>query len=233
MNTSERFSEPTPRRRKRGPGRPRTRALALKRIRSEALRIIDEEGMAALSMRRLAAALDVDPMSIYHYVANKDALLDAVIEHVVHEHAFTDNLRASWLDRVRSWARQYRALVMAHPRLVLALVADAAAASRFAPATLEPLYRALAEGGLGAAELIDVADTLVDHVHGFVLAESAQAGGFDRAAFLTAADQGRSPTVAEVLGTLAPDELRYDFDAGFDRGLEVILTGIDRYRRPA
>jgi TetR/AcrR family transcriptional regulator, tetracycline repressor protein len=201
------------------------------RIRAAAFDLIDEEGLDALSMRRLAGVLDVDPMSVYHHVGDKQALLQSLIDHVVEMHAPTDDTSAPWRARVRGWARQYRALAMAHPALVRVLVADTAASSRFVTDTLEPLFQALTESGLTAPEIVDVADTLVDYVHGFVLAESARPGGFSRAEHLTSLDPDRTPAAARVLGALGQRELQYDFDAGFDRGLEVILGGIDRYGR--
>ena len=63
-------------------GRPRTgeEPLTRERILSTALSMVDEEGIEALSMRRLARELGVDPMAIYHHLPNKRALLSGLIE---------------------------------------------------------------------------------------------------------------------------------------------------------
>lgn len=69
----------------RGPGRPaldRTRPLTLDDILDEAMRILRTESRDALSMRRLASDLGVTPMAIYHYVKDKPALIDALLERV-------------------------------------------------------------------------------------------------------------------------------------------------------
>lgn len=217
----------------RGPGRPRVGALTEDRILDAALTLIDDDGLASFSMRRLAASLGVDPMSIYHHIPSRDALLSGVVARVLREHVPADDPQASWRERVHEWARQYRALAMAHPNLVLPLVEDTAAASRLAPPTLEPLYAALAAGGMRPPETVDIADTLVDYVHGFVIAESAQmdAPAFDRGRMLDDLDEPALPNVARVLGSLPPEDLQYAFDEGFERGIKVLLVGIATYRR--
>lgn len=61
------------------------RRLSQERIVTATLRLIDNQGMAAASMRGLAAELGVEPMSLYSYVANRDELFDLVVERVVDE----------------------------------------------------------------------------------------------------------------------------------------------------
>ena len=65
-------------------GRPRAgeEALTRGRILVAALSLVDEEGIEALSMRRLAKELGVDPMAIYHHLPNKRALLSALVGQV-------------------------------------------------------------------------------------------------------------------------------------------------------
>ena len=60
-------------------------ALTREQILTAAVAIIDAEGVEALTMRRLGQALDRDPMAIYRHAADKDALLDGVVEHVAAE----------------------------------------------------------------------------------------------------------------------------------------------------
>src|SRR5690606_38257905 len=66
----------------RAMGRPRAgeRRLTRERILHAALELVDREGVAALSMRRLAAALDVDPMAIYHHLDGKEAVIAGLVE---------------------------------------------------------------------------------------------------------------------------------------------------------
>src|SRR4051812_33400620 len=59
--------------------------LSRERILKVALELVDREGLAALSMRRVGEALGVEAMSLYHHVANKGALLDGIYETVLSE----------------------------------------------------------------------------------------------------------------------------------------------------
>ncbi|GGB92177.1 TetR family transcriptional regulator [Cellulomonas carbonis] len=59
--------------------------LSKRRLVAEAIRIADSEGVEGLSMRRLASALGAGAMSLYHYVSNKEELLDAMIDVVFDE----------------------------------------------------------------------------------------------------------------------------------------------------
>ena len=59
--------------------------LSKQRVVAEAMRLADREGVDGLSMRRLAGALGAGAMSLYHYVASKEELLDAMIDVVFEE----------------------------------------------------------------------------------------------------------------------------------------------------
>ena len=63
-------------------GKKRTQPLALDEILAAALDIVDTDGLAALTMRRLGSTLGVDPMMIYRHVPDKAGLLDLALERV-------------------------------------------------------------------------------------------------------------------------------------------------------
>jgi AcrR family transcriptional regulator len=196
------------------------------------LRLVDEEGMSALSMRRLGAELGVNPMSIYHHLPGKDAVISGLVELVFSGMRVRYPDRASWQDRVRAWAEAYRGLVRSHPNLVLELVSNAAAATEAVLLVNEPLYGALDESGLPPAEVVVGADSVVDFIHGFALAEAAQPPGhpFDRHELLERLEAGGAdglPATRRVFEMLSKDEARYDFDRGFDAGLSILLKGIE------
>ena len=65
------------------PAAGRPPALTREQVLITALEIIDEGGVEALTMRRLGQALDRNPMGIYRHAADKDALLELVVEHVI------------------------------------------------------------------------------------------------------------------------------------------------------
>jgi AcrR family transcriptional regulator len=86
-----------------------------------ALELIDRDGADALSMRRLGAALDRDPMILYRHAPGKAALLDGVVETVLAQ-LKVDPSDPDWTAQLRGVARDYRALALAHPNVVPLLV---------------------------------------------------------------------------------------------------------------
>src|SRR5580704_2627195 len=86
-----------------------------------ALEIIDRDGSDALSMRRLARALDRDPMILYRHAPNKAALLDGVAETVLAQ-LYVDSTDPDWAGQLREVARLFRALALAHPHVVPLIV---------------------------------------------------------------------------------------------------------------
>jgi AcrR family transcriptional regulator len=96
---------------------PARTPLSRDRVATAALDLIDREGLDALSMRKLGAALGVEAMSLYNHVDNKDDLLDAVSE-VLHQQIlarYDAPASSTWQDRARSMAFAYWHLAQAHP----------------------------------------------------------------------------------------------------------------------
>jgi AcrR family transcriptional regulator len=99
-------------------GRPRTPVLNRARIHQTALRIIDADGLAGLSMRKLAAELGVRAPSLYGHVASKDELLHAVANDLMEAVDVSGFGTGDWRVGLRTWARSYRAALAAHPNMV-------------------------------------------------------------------------------------------------------------------
>ncbi|MGW0630837.1 TetR/AcrR family transcriptional regulator [Streptomyces sp. NPDC002758] len=87
-------------------------------IYAAALRLIDADGVEALTMRKLATALDANPMSLYHHVPNKDALLRGVARMVGAQFRTVTLEDAPWQERIRLLATDFRTLAHRHPRLM-------------------------------------------------------------------------------------------------------------------
>ncbi|MFJ2948689.1 TetR/AcrR family transcriptional regulator [Streptomyces sp. NPDC087226] len=88
------------------------------RITEATVRLLDAEGLAAFSMRRLAAELNVTAMSVYWYVDTKDDLLELALDHAFGELRLPGPAAdEDWRDRLRTLAREYRALLVRHPWL--------------------------------------------------------------------------------------------------------------------
>jgi AcrR family transcriptional regulator len=88
--------------------------LSKQRVVTEAVRLADREGVDRLSMRRLAGALGAGAMSLYHYVASKDELLDAMID-VVFEEIELPSEEADWQPAMRQRAISARQVLARHP----------------------------------------------------------------------------------------------------------------------
>lgn len=219
---------------KHGPGRPRAGDERLSRevILAAALRIVDDEGVAALTMRRLASTLGVNPMSIYHHLPNKAAVFAGLAELVFAQLDPADpGDDVPWQDQLKVAARAYRGALRAHPNLALQVLSDTSAVSDVVVATVEPFYRALDRAGLPPRQIFEAVNTLVDFIHGFLLGEAAVgAETFDLAPDLLARvaqlPPGRAPTLARITQTLGADGLHYEFDDGFEAGLALLVNGI-------
>jgi TetR/AcrR family transcriptional regulator, tetracycline repressor protein len=201
--------------------------LTRERIVGAALRVIDEFGLDALSMRRLGSQLGVDPMSIYHHIPNKEALLRAVV-HDVFATMRVPPSTGRWQQRVRGWANAYRDVARAHPNLALQIVSDPAGVAIAAIQANEALYAALDASGLPAKAVIRAADLIVDYVNGSVLPDaSGSSDRADAAAAFWAELHSRPPEQTAVQRRLLTDSAIVDDRDSFGFGLDVILAGLD------
>jgi AcrR family transcriptional regulator len=98
--------------------RPRTPVLSTAGIHAAALRIVDADGLAGLSMRKLAAELGVRAPSLYGHVRSKDELLHAVANELMERVDVSRFATGDWQLGLRTWARSYRAALAEHPNMV-------------------------------------------------------------------------------------------------------------------
>lgn len=201
--------------------------LTRERILEIALRLIDEDGMEGLSMRRLGSILGCDPMAIYHHLENKEEVLSGVVQKVFSEMS-VPRRSGEWKPRVRRWAQAYRAVARAHPNLVLEIVAHPEAVAVAAAGANESLYEALEAGGLPPRSIVLGAGVIVDYVNGFVLAEATgvteQPGAEAHLrAELEAPPANHVSVQLRALSRVTAAELREQFAFG----VEVILAGLE------
>jgi AcrR family transcriptional regulator len=140
-------------------------------ILSAALAMLDEGG--ALTMRGLAARMGVTPMSLYHHVADRTALLVALSDQVYAE------VLADPVGGIRDLLTRYHAAVGRHPQLTLEIFAEPAAFAGVSRLITERLTALLAAV---TAEHVLWRDVLVDHAHGSGLALVAARGDVRQAA---------------------------------------------------
>jgi AcrR family transcriptional regulator len=215
-------------------GRPRAEEepLTRERILEAALSLVDREGIEAFSMRRLAKQLGVDPMAIYYHLPNKRALLSGLVEKVFSEMRVTgpeeSGETTSWRERVRAWARAFRDVARAHPKLVPHLASYPEAAVEATLESTEELYAAFEAAGMPPSQIVGAVGVVVDYLNGFALAEASGALGEadeqrEMLAMLDARPRGELPVMRRTLGAL-PSE---DLPTNFEFGLEVVLAGLE------
>lgn len=143
--------------------------LTRERILAAALRLVERGGIDGLSMRKLGAALHVDPMAIYHHLPGKDAVLDALVESVFRSMP-VPSPRGGWKRRVRVWADAYRTIAAAHRGLVLEILTRPAVVATAAATANRALDAALRDAGLSPRAIESATIAIVDYVNGSVLA---------------------------------------------------------------
>lgn len=149
----------------------RTSPLSLDAIVDAACGVIERDGLGGLSMRKLGRELSVDPMTVYHYVPSKTALLSLVMARTVGAMAPPD-LDSPWADSVRQWALQYWEVAASNRDLVLAGLSDPEIGAGGLPST-QKLIAAIANSGLPDHLLEPSAFVIVDAVHGSALGIAA------------------------------------------------------------
>src|SRR6266487_1295444 len=144
--------------------------LTRERIVAAAVRLIEREGVTAISMRRIAGELGCAVMSLYNHVPGKDALLDGVAEHVLAGIEVPVQPDASWQEQVRAQARAFRQIARAHPRCTMVVVSR----PNTSAAALRPFEQALstlADAGFGGADSVRMVRTFIAYVLGCLLRE--------------------------------------------------------------
>ncbi|MFK0184953.1 TetR/AcrR family transcriptional regulator [Streptomyces rubiginosohelvolus] len=200
-------------------------------IYSAALRLIDADGVEALTMRKLATELDANPMSLYHHVANKEAVTRGVTRMVGAQFRTATPEDAPWQERLRLLAADLRSLAHRHPKLM------AYSFSR-QPDFLhsdDPFWIALTESveaaGVPRPEVSKTAALLAAVVIGVLAAELN--GSLRRWSALT---PGRPDGRADGAGDAAPESADGapdgpDLDHMFRLMTDTLITGLEN--RPA
>ncbi len=204
-----------------------------------ALDIIDREGADALSMRRLARALDRDPTIVYRHAPGKAVVLDGVAETVLAQ-LEVDSGDPDWAAELRAVARRYRQLALDHPHVVpLLITRPLATPLGLRPrGTLRPLENILAlltRAGFSGSDALHIYRALFGFLHGHVLNELQELlDNPDETDDLLRLGLHRLP-IAEfpLLRGLAPVLASYDGAAELERGLDILLTGLTTRLTPS
>ncbi|WP_040813120.1 TetR/AcrR family transcriptional regulator C-terminal domain-containing protein [Nocardia concava] len=201
----------------------RTRAeragISREQVLDAALAFADREGVAALSMRKLGAELGVEAMTLYHYVPNKDALLDGMVERVMSQAdaGFSDG---PWQSALSDYAHALRAAVLEHPG-ALPLIATRPAVTPRTLRTAERGLKLLVDAGFELGAALDALNSLtlfvVAHANSEVrIAPVNEAGDAGSAEFLKTLDPEEFPLILRAAQTSVgtDDRARFDFAIG-------------------
>ena len=131
-----------------------------------------ESGLGAVTMRAVAARLEVTPMALYRHVGDKQGLLDALVERLMAEIAPpAQAAHADWRTALRAMATNIRAVARRYPELFV-LLFQRRAATEGAQAPRQAVFRALREAGIQEAELDGMERLLSTFVYGFAASEA-------------------------------------------------------------
>lgn len=135
-----------------------------------ATRLVEQQGVAALSMRKLAAELGVAVTSIYWHVGNREALLEELVQEMVHGLDTLPARGSTPTARVMSLAVELRRVLREHPHLIGLVNERGLTPAMFLPSQ-RTLVAEISAAGLRGARAAEAVRALQYHVIGFILVE--------------------------------------------------------------
>ncbi|MDA0172867.1 TetR/AcrR family transcriptional regulator C-terminal domain-containing protein [Solirubrobacter taibaiensis] len=202
--------------------RPPKPILSRRGIAEEALRLVDEEGVDALTTRRLAKRLGVEGPSLYNHIAGRDDLLDEITS-LIDEYLEAITFADDWRTGLAEFARAYRRAFNVQPQLV-AIIASRPVRSPVALRAYDKAFAAFAGYGWSP----EFAATVMAAIDYLVLGSAIETfkGGFDRPA---AEYADAHPHLAAALA--ATEVVDVD-DLGFELGLAALIAKVEADTTP-
>jgi hypothetical protein len=212
--------------------KPRT-PLSKERVLRAAIDLADKGGFASLSMRKLAQALGVEAMSLYNHVANKDEILDGVVDLIFGEIGLPPT-EVNWKTSMRRRAVSAREVLSRHP-WAIGLMESRSKPGRATLQHHDAVIGALRKGGFTIPMAAHAYSVLDGYIYGFALThtnlpfettdETAQLAQDIMGRF--SANEYPHLTELTVQHVLQPG---YDYVKEFEFGLDLILDGLERLR---
>jgi AcrR family transcriptional regulator len=213
-------------------------------IADAALRIADQEGFEAVTMKRIAAELGAGTMTLYYYVRNKTDVVALMHDAILADELVSDDdLRGDWRTAISAIARRSRQVLMAHPWSLASLTE-----AQFGPNAMrhfEQSLAAVAGAGLAAAQRFELIATVDDYVSGNAMhavealtrARMAEADPAmvaaavsDGIALLQSGDFPQLSAIyaesAETGEAPGPPMTEAALTSQFERGLQALLDGL-------
>ena len=204
--------------------------LSRERVLDSAIRVADQGGIESLTMRKLAQALGVEAMSLYNHVANKNDILDGIVDLVVGEIELPS--AGDWKAAIRTYAISAHEALLRHPWVCGLMMS---------PATIRParlrhmdwLLARLRAAGFSAETTYHAYHALDSHILGFTLWEVGHSAGAEDpdfgANFLSELPAGEYPHFFEHIEQHLAESGPGD-EGEFEFGLDLILEGLERIR---
>lgn len=222
-----------------------SRRISRERIIDAAIAAADNDGLAAVTMRRLAADLQVEAMSLYHYLRSRDELLEAIIEQLLQPLCDEPTVRHDWQDYLRWLARVTRGIARRHPRLFPLVATSNPAAPWVRPPlrsldVIEDFLSTLRRHGFSAEQTVLAYRSFTSFLLGQLLLEIVPLSGppamdpdemenearmSDKS--LRPPDLSSYPALAEVEQQLTTDNAEADFNAALTDTLDRIARLVD------
>ena len=203
--------------------RPRTPLLSRDLIRDTALAMIDEDGLAALSMRRLAERLGVQAASLYGHFATKDQVLDAVANLITERVDTSGFAGGDWRTGLTVWGRSYHAALAAHPNAVPVVASGTGRRDQFL-AMADAVHGGLVGAGWSPRDATMIAGAVKYLVIGAASTPFGSGFADDVQVYL---DRYPNLTLAHRISEHAE---RIDCDS-FELGLRSVVRGLEDRRR--
>ncbi|MEV4106063.1 TetR/AcrR family transcriptional regulator [Nonomuraea sp. NPDC049695] len=230
---------PTPPWRKSRKPTPLKRQLSQDLIVDAGLRIVDAEGLDALSMRRVAQEFDTGPASLYAHVANKEELLELIYERVLGEIELPEHDPSRWKEQLRAYVMEVHRVLTAHADVARVALANIPSGEHSILAG-EFVFGLLIKAGMSPRD----ASLSMDRIHLYVTGDAYEgslhytrmrAAGLDDpreyfehfarqlADYYRALPSERFPHIQKFVDDLIAD----DGEERFRYGLELLLDGIE------
>ena len=199
-----------------------------------AIEVADAGGFESLSMRKVAGALGVEAMSLYNHVANKEDILDGLVDIVFSEIDVPSPRDADWRAAMRRRAISARDVLNRH-RWAIGLME-----SRMNPGpanlrTHNAVMGSLREAGFSFRAAVHAASVLDAYIYGFALQEKSlpfespeEHSQVIESKRQQVPDMADYPYLVEVATEMA--KVGYDYATEFEFGLDLILDGLERFR---
>lgn len=211
--------------------------LTRQRVLRAAVELADQIGIDSLSMRRLAEELGVVPMALYKHVANKEELLDGMVDVVVGEIDPPPSGDTDWKSSVRQRILSARQSLL-HHRWASGVIESRANPSAVLLAYIDSMIGMFRAGGFSADLTHHVLHTMGSRLYGFTQEVFDDSPSLDptSTAMLIREMEGKYPHIAEMVGVVYHDQTSVlgggcDDQFEFEFALDLLLNGLEGLRQ--